>query len=71
MLAPSFLIFYGIALIQGGRHTISEIQWLGYIEILLGLLCALWPVYGLLFWATGFGLLHIIYGIIMSLKYGM
>jgi hypothetical protein len=28
-----------------------------------------WPGYSLLAWATGFGLLHIIYGLAMYFKY--
>jgi hypothetical protein len=71
MIVPALLVFYGLALVQGGRYTVTDIQWPGYIEIILGLVCAMLPEYGLIFWAMGFGLLHIIYGIIMSLKYGL
>ena len=71
LIAPSFLIFYGLALIAGGKYTISDVQWLGYLEILLGLTSAAIPGYGLLFWSLGFGILHILYGIIMILKYGL
>ncbi len=71
MVAPAFLVFYGLALIHGGRYTESDIQWPGYLEIILGLTAAAVPQYGLLLWAAGFGILHIIYGIIMSLKYGL
>ena len=71
LIAPSFLVFYGLALIAGGKFTVSYIQWLGYLEILLGLACATIPEYGLLFWSLGFGVLHILYGIIMIVKYGL
>ncbi|HLF33866.1 MAG TPA: hypothetical protein VI583_06500 [Cyclobacteriaceae bacterium] len=71
MIVPAFLVFYGLALVHGGRYTVTDIQWPGYVEIILGLVCAIFPENGLLFWALGFGLLHIIYGIIMSLKYGL
>jgi hypothetical protein len=71
MIVPALLVFYGLALVHGGRYTVTDIQWPGYIEIILGLVCAMLPEYGLIFWAMGFGLLHIIYGIIMSLKYGL
>jgi hypothetical protein len=69
LAAPGCLIFYGIALIQGSSNTFDEIRYLGFCEILLGLISALFPGFGLLFWAIGFGVLHIIYGTIMHNKY--
>ncbi len=69
LIAPSTLIFYGLALVNAGKYTLSEIRWLGISELLLGLLATIIPGYGLLFWAIGFGVLHIIYGIVMYFKY--
>jgi hypothetical protein len=69
LAAPACLIFYGLALIQGSNNLFEEIRYLGYCEILLGLVSAALPGYGLIFWAIGFGVLHIVYGIIMYKKY--
>ncbi|HEY3405126.1 MAG TPA: hypothetical protein VGK59_17180 [Ohtaekwangia sp.] len=69
LAAPACLIFYGLALIQGSSNTFDEVRYLGYSEIILGLISAIWPGYGLLFWSLGFGVLHIIYGAIMYNKY--
>ncbi len=69
IVAPSTLIFYGLSLIAGSHYTYSDVKGLGIMEILLGLLAALVPGYGLIFWAIGFGLLHIIYGTMMHFKY--
>jgi hypothetical protein len=69
LAAPACLIFYGIALIQGSTNTFDEIRYLGFCEIGLGLVAAMYPGYGLIFWALGFGVLHIIYGAIMYNKY--
>jgi hypothetical protein len=69
MIAPLTLIFYGIALVNGSKYTLHDIRTLGLLEIALGLLAACWVGYGLLFWAIGFGLLHIVYGIYMHRKY--
>jgi hypothetical protein len=69
IVASSTLIFYGLALIAGSHYTYSDVKGLGIMEILLGLLAALIPGYGLIFWAVGFGLLHIIYGTVMHFKY--
>jgi hypothetical protein len=68
-IAPACLIFYGLALVNGSKYTLSEIRWLGYLEIILGLINTQFVGYGLYFWAVGFGLLHIFYGAIMWWRY--
>jgi hypothetical protein len=69
IIASACLIFYGLALIFGSHYTLSAVKWLGYGEITLGLCAALFPAYGIIFWVTGFGFLHIIYGSLMHFKY--
>lgn len=69
LAAPASLIFYGLALIQGSTNTYDEVRYLGFCEITLGLISTLLPGYGLHFWALGFGVLHIFYGVIMYNKY--
>ena len=64
IVSPGFLIFYGLALVNAAKYTRPEILGLGIIEVLLGLLAAVFPDYGLYFWAFGFGVLHIIYGLV-------
>lgn len=66
---PSTLIFYGLALLNGGKYTLRDVESLGYCEISLGLLSLFWPGYNLLTWAIGFGVLHIAYGLAMYYKY--
>ncbi len=68
-VAPSSLIFYGLALVNASKYTLSDIRYLGYCEIILGLINMLFIGYGLYFWAAGFGVLHIFYGAIMWIKY--
>lgn len=67
--APACLVFYGLALINASQNLFDEVRYLGYLEIVLGLVSATMPGYGLLFWAIGFGVLHIIYGAVMFTKY--
>jgi hypothetical protein len=69
LIIPSFLIFYGLALVNAGKFTFGEIFYLGILEILTGLFSAFIPGWGLIFWVFGFGILHIIYGIAMFRKY--
>ncbi len=66
---PLSLIFYGLALFNAGRYSLVEIRYLGLLEIGLGLLAAVFLGYTALFWGLGFGILHIVYGIHMYLKY--
>lgn len=69
LIAPCCLIFYGLALVNGSKYTLGEVKYLGYGQIILGLL-NLWLLeYGLVLWSVGFGVLHIIYGALMWWKY--
>ncbi|OOQ58009.1 hypothetical protein [Mucilaginibacter pedocola] len=69
VIGPCTLIFYGLALVAASKYTFGDVKWLGIFDIMLGLLAAIFPGYGLFFWAFGFGLLHILYGSIMHFKY--
>jgi hypothetical protein len=66
---PACLLFYGLALVNASKYTLGEVRYLGYGQLLLGILSCWATGYGLFFWAAGFGVLHIIYGIIMWYKY--
>ena len=66
---PATLIFYGLALLNGSKYTLRDVESLAYCEIGLGLLSLFWPGYNLLTWSVGFGLLHIAYGLAMYYKY--
>ena len=69
LIIPSMLIFYGLALVGAGKFTYNEVFYLGLMEILTGLISALFPEYGIFFWCFGFGVLHIGYGFFMYRKY--
>ncbi len=63
------LIFYGLALVNASKYSIGDIRYLGFIQIILGLICAAYPGYGFWLWVIGFGVMHIIYGTWMHFKY--
>lgn len=69
LIAPLTLLFYGLALYNAGNTTIFEVRLMGFIHITLGLLSSVFLEYSLIFWAVGFGLVHIIYGIYMHFRY--
>jgi hypothetical protein len=68
-VAPGCLLFYGLALVNGSKYTLGEIRYLGYAQLVLGVANLWLEGYGLYFWAAGFGLCHIIYGVAMLMKY--
>lgn len=69
LVAPACLLFYGLALVNASKYTLGEIRYLGYGQILLGIINLWYLGYGLYFWAAGFGVLHIVYGLLMWWKY--
>jgi len=71
ILASITLIFYGLALVNISKFTFDEIHYLGIVEIVLGIAAAIFLFYGIIFWTIGFGVCHIIYGLIMYKKYDL
>lgn len=69
LIAPSTLLFYGLALYTASKFTYDEIKLLGLIQMGLGLLGSYFIEYSLFLWAIGFGVVHIIYGIYMHFRY--
>jgi hypothetical protein len=71
LITPACLVFYGMALVNASKYTLSDIRYIGFIEIALGIINLFYDdtAMSIYFWAIGFGLLHIIYGAIMWLKY--
>jgi predicted lysophospholipase L1 biosynthesis ABC-type transport system permease subunit len=69
LIIPMSLIFYGLALFNAGKFTFDEVKFLGIIQVALGLLSAYFTNYGLLFWALGFGVFHIVYGIYIHFRH--
>ncbi len=69
LIAPASLLFYGLALINAEQYTFSDVKYLGISEIVLGCIALFLLGYGLIFWLIGFGVLHILYGLIMYKKY--
>ena len=68
LVAPITLIFYGLALINASKYTLSMVNYLGLLEVALGLLAMFFFGNGILFWILGFGILHILYGTLIYFK---
>jgi hypothetical protein len=70
-IAPMMLIFYGFALFNTSKYTLSEIHSLGIMEMVLGLIALVFVRQGLFIWTMGFGFLHVVYGAYMFKKYDL
>lgn len=69
LIAPFTLLFYGLAIYNASKFTYEEMKILGLIQAGLGLIGSYYIDYGLILWAIGFGLVHIVYGIYMHYKF--
>jgi hypothetical protein len=69
LVLPATLLFYGLALINASKYAFSDLRSLGIFEVALGLVSSFKVEYGLMAWASGFGLLHLFYGSVIYYKY--
>jgi hypothetical protein len=69
LAAPLSLIFYGLALFSASKFTYVDVRSLGLIQVVLGLAGSWFVEWSVLFWAAGFGMAHILYGIYIYYKY--
>lgn len=69
LIAPGCLMFYGLSLVNASKYTLGEVKYLGYCLLILSIFNLVYVGYGIYFWAIGFGVFHIIYGIFMWNKY--
>ena len=69
LLPAIMLTFYGLALVNAGKFAVKEVRYLGLTQLTIGLLAALFPSEGMNFWMLGFGVMHILYGVRIYLKY--
>ncbi|MAT56340.1 MAG: hypothetical protein CMF23_00050 [Ignavibacteriae bacterium] len=69
LIIPFTLLFYGLALYNTSKFTYNEVKYLGIIQMLLGLIALLFIEYSIYFWALGFGMVHIIYGVYLHYRY--
>lgn len=69
LIIPAMLFFYGLALVSAGKFTFDEVFYLGVLEIATGFTAGLFPEYGIFLWIFGFGILHVVYGLVLYRKY--
>jgi hypothetical protein len=66
-----WLLLYGVAIVTGGAFSVRIVPLMGVSFMTLGTIALLSPdQWGNLFMAAGFGVLHIIFGIVIARRYG-
>ncbi len=66
-----WLTLYGTAVVTGGAYSVKIVPIVGWIFIAIGTVAAFAPASaGNLLMALGFGVLHIVFGLIVARKYG-
>ena len=63
------LLFYGLALVNCSHYTYPILRYLGYAELLIGIVDCFTMSHAIFFWFLGFSVLHIVFGIAYSLMF--
>ena len=69
LVSSVMLLFYGLSLVNVSKFTYSNVAWLGYAFLCLGIVDCFFEGHGLLFWTIGFGGFHVLYGVLFYLQY--
>ena len=60
------LVLYGICLLSASKFTFRQMRNLALVEMVIGITGLYFPDAGIICWALGFGVAHIIFGLWMN-----
>ena len=71
IMAPVWMLLYGAAVVTGGAFSVRIVPVMGWIFMAVGAIALVVPAsYGNILMGATFGLLHIIFGLIIAKRYG-
>lgn len=71
IMAPVWMLLYGAAVVTGGAFSVRVVPVMGWIFMAFGAIAFALPGgYGNIFMGVTFGLVHIVFGIIIARRYG-
>ncbi|HUR99509.1 MAG TPA: hypothetical protein VMZ26_15700 [Pyrinomonadaceae bacterium] len=71
IMAPVWMLLYGAAVVTGGAFSVRVVPVMGWIFIAIGAIAFALPAsYGNILMGTSFGLVHVIFGLIIARRYG-
>lgn len=71
MVPGVMLVFYGLAMvvISPIAFKVSVTKYIGYADIVLGITALAFAPWGIMLWAIGFGVIHIVWGIWFHIRF--
>ena len=71
IMAPVWMLLYGTAVVTGGAFSVKVVPVMGWIFMLFGAIAFALPAgFGNMLMGVTFGLVHIVFGIIIARRYG-
>ena len=71
MMAPAWMLLYGASVVTGGAFSVRIVPVMGWIFMAIGASAFILPAsFGNILMGASFGLVHIIFGLIIARRYG-
>ena len=71
LMAPIWMLLYGAAVVTGGAFSVRVVPVMGWVFIVIGATAFALPAnFGNLLMGVSFGLVHVVFGLIIARRYG-
>jgi hypothetical protein len=71
VMAPVWMLLYGAAVVTGGAFSVRVVPVMGWIFIAIGAVAFMLPAsFGNILMGVSFGLVHVVFGLIIARRYG-